>query len=113
MDQMYATILREINSAATEDRPVAQIRVTADAIRGSITTAPLTPERARVLGRLLAVPFGEGDSAVVSDPDNERLLEILIHPEDWRDLLTEEAPLSMLNLTGPIKRVAGVPVQET
>jgi len=126
MEEMHATLTREIHSAEAEDRPVAQIRVTPDAIQGSVTTAPMTPERARVLGRLLAMPtvppwpggirgLGSSTDEVVAfgDPSNERLLEILVHPDDWRQLLAEVDNLWMLDMGGPIKRVAGVPVSGT
>jgi hypothetical protein len=127
MEEMYETLTREIRSAEEADRPVAQIRVTPDAIQGSVTTAPMTPERARVLGQLLAMPAlppwpavirGLGaaptdEMVVFGSPSNERLLEILIHPDDWRQLLTEVDNLYMLNLSGPVKRIAEVPVSET
>lgn len=123
MEEMYEAITREIHSAEEQDRPIAQVRVTPDAIPGSVTTGPMTPERARILGRLLAMPSlpplrgvrglgSETDEIVVfGDPTN--LLEILVHPEDWRQLLTEVDNLYMLNVSGPVKRLAGVPVSET
>lgn len=123
MEEMYEAITREIHSAEEQGRPIAQVRVTTAAIPGSVTTAPMTPERARVLGRLLAMPSfpplrgvrglgSETDEIVVfGDPTN--LLEILVHPEDWRQLLTEVDKLWMLDRSGHVTRIAGVPVSET
>lgn len=118
---LYATVAAEIHSAEEQDRPIAQIRVTTDAIQGSITAAPVTPERARTLGQLMAIR-GDSDSpltgTVVSDPSNEQLLEILIHPEDWRDLLTETGGMARfaLKTSSPgslvVRSVLGIPVEE-
>lgn len=108
-----AQVVREIDSAAEQDRPLAQIRVTTDAIPGSISTAPVTPERGRVLGKLRAVPV-DGGAAVEGDPSNERLLEILIHPDDW-NLVLVEAPLGALGCDpeAKVRTLYGLPVDES
>lgn len=112
---MYGVLRREINYAREQDRPIVQVRVTADALRGSISTVPVSPERARVLGTLTMVPVGdEGDSAVVGAAENERLLEVIVHPEDWRDLLVEAGPLGALGADdgGSVRTIFGYRVEE-
>lgn len=68
---------REIESAWEQDRNVVQIRVTTDALEGTPTAVPLTPERLRALD--LSPTF---DSNVTP-------LEVLVHPRDWADALSE------------------------
>jgi hypothetical protein len=111
-----AAIAREINDArATGYREIVHIRVTVDAIPGSVTTTPLTPERARVLGKLIAVDLGKYGTAVEADPYYaERLLEILIHPQDYVGLMKEADDLSRfavsVNPSTGVSQVYGVPV---
>lgn len=109
---MYAAVhalLRDVR--ATGYQRVVHVRVTTDALPGSMTTVPVTPERARVLGRLLAVQ----DSGVVADPLwFEKAQEVLIHPEDWVKLLSEVpgyAHQGALSIDGST-RIFGIPVTE-
>jgi hypothetical protein len=85
-----AVIYQEIADAeVTGYKRIVHIRVTTDALPGSPTSVPVTPERARTLGRLIALrdPRG-GEATVAADPsDYERMLELLIHPQDWADVL--------------------------
>lgn len=84
------TIWLQIRDAAREryrgeDR-IAHIRITTDAIPGSIVAMPITPERMRSLGYLrLVQPTEPGPATVIADPSRE-LLEIVMHPKDWRQL---------------------------
>lgn len=87
-------------------RPVTQVRVSTDAIEGTIAAVPVTPERARNLGKLRATPAG-----VISDPPNERLLEILIHPEDWKQLLMRTDPHGAIGLADGVETVLELPVR--
>jgi len=63
---------------------IVYIRVTRDAIPGSVTSTLIAPERLR----LLAASLIRGkDDVLVADPDaQERWREIVIHPLDWADL---------------------------
>lgn len=82
---LFESIDRELRDAEEQLREVVQIRVTPLALPGSVLLMPMSPERARVLGRLHMVR----DRGVISDPKNERMMEVLMHPEDWAELLTE------------------------
>lgn len=86
-----------VDAAVTGYQRITQIRVTSDAIRHSPVSVPLTPERARVLG------LGEADGL-----GDERLLELLVHPDDWRDLLCESRDIG----PGYPTVVQGVPVDD-
>jgi hypothetical protein len=105
-------IYRERQQAReTGYKRIVHIRVTKDAILGAPTTVPVTPERARTLGRLLMVRSGGLDGVVVADPsDYERMLELLIHPEDWAALLTEKTAFGYAVELGTIDHVMGIPV---
>lgn len=103
-------IRRECDDAAlTGYKQIVHIRVTTDALQGSVTSTPVTPERARTIGRLMAIPAREG-TAVVAHPDStETLLEILMHPADYETLMIEyramggrEAPVALLGI--PVSR---------
>lgn len=101
-------IANQLNDAReTGWQRIVHIRVTVDALAGSVTALPVTPERARTLGRLLAVPGG-----VVADPsDYEGMLELLIHPADWADLLRDTTAIRSVKLGEPT-RVMGIPVSQ-
>lgn len=127
---LYTAVERVIQEAEEQDRPIAQIRVTAVAIPGSITAAPMTPERARALGHLLAAPsppsgllsssgrrrnilsgLGRAANEIVVFGDPGGLLEVLIHPGDWRELLTEEGGGRLrLDASNRITRLCEIPV---
>lgn len=99
------------DARATGYKRIVHIRVTVDAIPGAPTTVPVTPERARVLGRLLMVR-GEGPltGSVVADPsDYEAMLELLIHPKDYADLLKDASAIAAVQI-GEVDRVMGIPV---
>jgi hypothetical protein len=101
----------EIRQAREQDREVHWIRVTKDAIPGSIVTTPITPERARQI-RLRAEPeFGSGytvdtDPSLVGRPP----LEIVVHPEDWAELLKDPEVARWGIQIGEPDRVLGIPV---
>jgi hypothetical protein len=90
MISVFDTVRSELRDAQALDRPVVWIRVSPDALRGSVVTTPVTPERLRTMA-LREVQDGQGSSVgVIADPDiAERAMEIVMHPEDWRDLLTD------------------------
>jgi hypothetical protein len=73
-----AVLRREIDSADEAMRPIIQVRVSTDALRGTPAAVALTPERLRVLGHC-EHDFHNGASPV----------EILVHPEDWAEALAE------------------------
>lgn len=103
----------EIQDARAQDRPIVQIRVTADAIHGAPTSTRMTPERARARAAK-AVEIKDGPVAIAS-AESERWLELVIHPEDWRDLLIQEreptSPLFFDTTTG-VRKVFGIDVVE-
>jgi hypothetical protein len=107
---VIAAIFRECNAADGQMRPIIHARLTTDAIPGSIAAMPVTPERARTLGKLWAFPDGTIEAAY-----DGRALEILIHPEDWHGLLKElpsENGYAVQNAIwcGEPDRVLGIPV---
>lgn len=66
-DDVLTAIRREVVDAELREKTVVQIRVTAHAIPGSIVCLPVTrPDGCR--------PY-------------EPLLEVLVHPDDWREFL--------------------------
>ena len=83
-DSVMAALFLERRAAREKDVRVVHVRVTTDAIRNSIALVPITPERARTLGTLYLLP----DETVVADAG--RLHEIVMHPEDFRDLKVEK-----------------------
>jgi hypothetical protein len=82
---VFRAIAHEVYEARAALRPITHIRVTRDALAGTVAALPITPERARTI-RLRAFP---GGTVEADFGETERLLEIVIHPEDWRTLLTE------------------------
>lgn len=76
MTHVAEAIRREIDEARGGERPVASVRVTESALAGTVAAVSLSPERAEAL-RLDAVLA-------------ERAVEILVHPDDYAELL--EAP---------------------
>jgi hypothetical protein len=95
--------------AELQARHIRGIRVTTDALAGSIVALPITPERARSY-RLLMI---EGRGAVADPVVYERDLEVLVHPEDWRDFL-KNLPNSVTfnesGAVGSVREVMGIPV---
>lgn len=63
---------------------VRRIRVTVDAIPGSPAVVPFTPERLRTM-YLRAHP----DGVVAELAATDRWRELVIHPEDWHDLVLD------------------------
>lgn len=115
---VFDSLMREKRDAAERDVVIAQIRVSRDALPGSVVLMPVTPERARTLGTLhLLEPSRSGEPAtVVADAD--RLYEIVLHPEDWAGLLVERSPVTDRYAISPpmgadgVKRVVGIPVAD-
>lgn len=109
---VLSVLHREIQEARAAARPLRHIRVSVDAIAGAPTTTPIAPERLRTLA-LRAIPGERGSESagVVADPEaQERWLEIVIHPEDWRDVLVTAR--EELDTLGPVRRVFGIEVIE-
>lgn len=104
-------IHRERVHADEQMRTIHHIRVTVDALPGSVVSVPITPERARTIA-LRAFPASGGDPVVDTDPElvGRPLLEVLIHPEDWMTLLKDAEAIGYVDTSGPIRRVMGIPV---
>jgi hypothetical protein len=86
---------------------IVHIRVTVDALQGSPVSVPITPERARAIGRLMMVPGG----SVVADPrDYETKLELLMHPADYCEVL-KARPYFYHSFSGGVETVMGIPVE--
>jgi hypothetical protein len=96
---------------ATGYKRIVHIRVTTDAIQGAPVSVPITPERARVLARLMMVPT-QPEPTVVADPmDYETMMEIVMHPADYCDVLKERAPGYLEHSTvDGVQRIMGIPV---
>lgn len=108
---VFRAITREVYDAQAQLREIVHIRVSRNALAGSVVALPITPERARTI-RLRAFPGGAVD---VDYGSTERLLEIVIHPEDWRDLLTEKDAVGAYVLNAEstgIRRIYDIPVAE-
>ena len=86
-----AAIFDQINAAARREyQPnLVQIRVTNDALKGSITEVPMHPDRAR---RFLT-PRQRQDGSIDWFTDKACPREILMHPEDWARLKTQTTPI--------------------
>ena len=69
---VFEAVYDEVNQALTADRPIEHIRVSASALQGWVVVVPVTPERVDELG------------LTSRDPR-----ELLLHPEDWAELLRE------------------------
>lgn len=114
---IFAAVYREINDADTTGyKRIVHIRITPDAIPGSPVAVPVTPERARTLGRLIALPTKDGEPSVTADPsDYERMLELLLHPQDWAQAKQEanELAMSLSMRPGEPNRIYGIPVSHT
>jgi hypothetical protein len=105
-----AAIAREVHDArATGCQRVVHVRVTPHAIPGSVVAVPIPPERSRLLRAdpdLDAIEtanyveiVGRGGIGV--------LLEILVHPHDWQQLLRDAGSV----LIGAPDAVHGLPVR--
>ncbi len=98
------TIMAALHRALIEDESahheprITRIRVTTDAIPGSVVALPMTPERARLVGRPGPLPH-----------------EILVHPEDWFGILVGASTFGpgWLASAGLPNRVLGLPVEHT
>lgn len=106
-------IWHERNDADAQMRPIIHIRITTDGIPGSPAALPVTPERARTLGKLWAFPNGSVDAAY-----DGRALEVLVHPEDWAGLLKDVDAAKQYAVQIPLKpnepyRVFGISVSES
>lgn len=104
-----AAIAREVHDArATGRQRVVHVRVTPHALPGSVVSVPIPPERSRLLRAdpdLDAIEtanyveiVGRGGIGV--------LLEILVHPQDWQQLLIADASA----LIGAPEECHGLPV---
>jgi hypothetical protein len=106
-----AAIHREVYDARAADRPITHIRVTTDALPGYPAAVPITPERARTIRLRMAY----GGTVGADYASTGRLLEIVIHPEDWATLLKEKDALGhyAVGTDGRVKTVLGIPVAES
>lgn len=110
---IFRTIWDEQRAARAAMREIVHIRVTPDAIPGSVTTTPLTPERARALKPLIYHHPSRDTPDAVADPDMERALELLVHPKDWAELRMDVHAKHALQVgasSGGVDRVMGIPV---
>lgn len=86
-------IRREFDAAAREQLVVRQVRVTPDAIAGSVMLAPMAPERLDEWGAMIrevAGIFNIPPRYIIAAPDAvQRWREILVHPTDWAALRHE------------------------
>lgn len=112
---IFETIHREIRDVrATGYQQVVHIRITADAIPGSVVTTPLTPERLRLLAQRGVWSPAE-ETVVIADPEaQERWVEIVMHPVDWYALLADVEAIPYIDtVSSPGKRrVFGIAVSE-
>lgn len=107
-----SALWRERQEARAQMRPIVHIRISRDAFLGSIVAVPVSPERARTLGKLWAFPDGTVDAAY-----DGRALELLMHPEDWASLLKEFPhenghAVQLAMRAGEPDRVMGIPVSK-
>lgn len=89
-------IRRELGDARAAERPVAAVRVTASALPGTVVAVSLAPERIAELG--LDRQLGE------------RAAEIIVHPDDYEQLLEAPAPTLTRDEPDGVMRVFGVPL---
>jgi len=110
---MFKPFWDEVRQAREQDREVHWIRVTKDAIPGSITTTPITPERARQIG-LYEYEDGQSGRSAGVDTDPKLIarlpLEIVVHPEDWAELLKDPEAAKWGIQIGEPDRVLGIRV---
>lgn len=108
---MFDVLHREIVQAQERAVEVVQIRVSADAIPGSATTTMIAPERLRLLAAQQR-EFLHSEGGLTADPEKqERWREIVMHPEDWRDVLTDPAVRQFGG--GVPTAIFGIPVVHT
>lgn len=100
MSGMVEAFFREINDAGLQLHEIARIRITHDAISGAPVAAPLTPERARTV----TLPQRGGQPVPL-----ELVREIVVHPDDWRDLLVDER-MAERQLQSEPDSIYGLPV---
>jgi hypothetical protein len=91
MTQVADAIRRELDDARDADRPVASVRVTANALPGAVAAVSLSPERAQAL---------QLDAALA-----EAAVEVLLHPDDYEELGGEH-----VSEQDGVRRVFGVPL---
>lgn len=104
----HETILKEIVDAESRLLEVRRIRVTPDAFAGSPVLAMIPPERLRKEA-LRAFPGGVVDADL--EP-MERWREIIVHPQDWAEVLREMTPVSGLETKGGrVIRLFGIEVE--
>jgi len=96
MTHVADAIRREIDEARGDDRPVASVRVTESALPGTVAAVSLSPERVEAL-RL------DGQLA-------ERAVEILVHPDDYAELLDEPGEGLTTDSGSGARLVFGVPL---
>ena len=114
---IFAVLHKELHDARAAMRPVLHIRITTDAIPGTVTSTPLTPERLRVLKPYVIHIEGRETPDVLADPTLvDRALEIVMHPQDWHDLLRDIESVQHVQIgmrEGEPDRVWGIPVTRT
>lgn len=103
----------EVRAVQLEDGIVNHVRVSRDAIPGSLTSARVPPERLEEVG-----VYGRYDDGAIVDEedDHDRMHEILVHPLDWSALLKErlpEGPYVVVHPAGAKRRVLGLTVLES
>lgn len=106
----FDAIRQQVYDARLQDREVLHLRVTRQALPGSIVALPLTPERARALRTLWAVR--QGDMSVTALPDLEvleRYVEVVMHPDDYLDLLGVAHTVNV-DVRSGVQRVLGYPI---
>lgn len=96
---------RELDDAIINGQQVVQIRVTSDALQGSIVALPITPERARVIGQVMILETG----GVVADLHHENVAELMVHSLDWMQLRSAAYRDLVLDV-GAVTRIYGLPV---
>jgi hypothetical protein len=89
-------IRRELDDARAAERPVASVRVTDSALPGAVVAVSLAPERSAELGL---------DAQMA-----ERAVEIIIHPDDFAELLETPAATLSASIEDGVRRIFGVPL---
>lgn len=98
---------REVKEARVQLLTIKRIRICADAIAGTPAVVPIAPERLRLIA------LRETGAGVIADPvAQERWREIVIHPEDWQDVLMEAKSFERsVDLETGVERVFGIEVE--